>query len=420
MSGAHPADDKTAAEAYETALAAHAEAPDVFETARTHLLYGAHLRRSGQRIKAREQLRTAHDAFAEMDLTAWALRAADELAATGAKPRTRRLQPIEPLTSQETRVALQAAQGLSNKEIAAALFLSPRTVEHHLSSVYRKRVSAPARSLPGRSSARGQLNGRGRSGRDRGRRLRATEDRGPDVRLRTRLTIDSSDIAPPFDFGFQLRHYVVHPKVRDGQQLVEIARLTSDKLVKIDIGSLGTVERPQLELSLSSAQPISPAEVAEARQLVVWRLGVADDLRPFYALVADDPVLAASIEHNFGAKGKATFSMFDAVIDVICAQNTNFRRLYEVRANLATAFGDTLVTNGRVYHASPTPAQLAAAPLEAIRACGVGYRDRYIKGVAEAVVRGFDVESLRERPRNEARDELLKLRAWDRTPPTSA
>jgi 3-methyladenine DNA glycosylase/8-oxoguanine DNA glycosylase len=239
--------------------------------------------------------------------------------------------------------------------------------------------------------------------------LRAAEDRGPEVRLRTRLTIDSSDIAPPFDFGFQLRHYVVHPEVRDGQQLVEIARLTSDKLVKIDIGSLGTVERPQLELSLSSAQPISPAEVAEARQLVVWRLGVADDLRPFYALVADDPVLAASIEHNFGAKGKATFSMFDAVIDVICAQNTNFRRLYEVRANLATAFGDTLVTNGRVYHASPTPAQLAAAPLEAIRACGVGYRDRYIKGVAEAVVRGFDVESLRERPRNEARDELLKL-----------
>ncbi len=133
------ADDETAAEAYETALAAHAEAPDVFETARTHLLYGAHLRRSGQRVKAREQLRTAHDAFAEMDLTAWALRAADELAATGAKPRTRRLQPIEPLTSQETRVALQAAQGLSNKEIAAALFLSPRTVEHHLSSVYRKR-----------------------------------------------------------------------------------------------------------------------------------------------------------------------------------------------------------------------------------------------------------------------------------------
>jgi DNA-binding CsgD family transcriptional regulator len=74
-----------------------------------------------------------------MDLAAWVLRAADELAATGAKPRTRRPQPTEPLTSQETRIALHAAKGMSNKEIAAVLFLSPKTVEHHLSSVYRKR-----------------------------------------------------------------------------------------------------------------------------------------------------------------------------------------------------------------------------------------------------------------------------------------
>jgi DNA-binding NarL/FixJ family response regulator len=132
-------DDETAVQAFEAALSAHTDAPDTFETARTRLLYGARLRRSGQRVKAREQLRTAHDAFAEMDLTAWVLRAADELAATGAKPRTRRPQPTEPLTSQETRVALHAAKGMSNKEIAAALFLSPKTVEHHLSSVYRKR-----------------------------------------------------------------------------------------------------------------------------------------------------------------------------------------------------------------------------------------------------------------------------------------
>jgi DNA-binding NarL/FixJ family response regulator len=74
-----------------------------------------------------------------MDLTAWVLCAADELAATGAKLRARRPQATEPLTSQETRVALHAAKGMSNKEIAAALFLSPKTVEHHLSSVYQKR-----------------------------------------------------------------------------------------------------------------------------------------------------------------------------------------------------------------------------------------------------------------------------------------
>ena len=73
-----------------------------------------------------------------MDLTAWAQRAADELAATGATW-PRRLLASEPLHAQETRVALLVARGLSNREVAAALFLSPKTIEHHLASVFRKR-----------------------------------------------------------------------------------------------------------------------------------------------------------------------------------------------------------------------------------------------------------------------------------------
>jgi N-glycosylase/DNA lyase len=122
-------------------------------------------------------------------------------------------------------------------------------------------------------------------------------------------------------------------------------------------------------------------------------------------------VLTAAIEHNYGAKAKCSFTMFDAVLDVICAQNTGFRRLYAMRANLATAFGDRLEVGpgGRPYAASPTPGQLAAAPLEAIRACGVGYRDRFIKGVAQAVVDGFDVEALKYAPRAEAEAELVRL-----------
>jgi len=74
-----------------------------------------------------------------MDLTAWQQRAAAELAATGASLRTASHATTEPLTSQETRVALLVARGLSNKEVAAALFLSPKTIEHHLAGVFRKR-----------------------------------------------------------------------------------------------------------------------------------------------------------------------------------------------------------------------------------------------------------------------------------------
>ncbi len=125
--------------AFEAALAAHNEAYDAFEAARTRLLFGARLRRAGRRVAAREQLRSAVDAFTAMDLTAWQQRAAAELAATGASLRTAGHATTEPLTSQETRVALLVARGLSNKEVAAALFLSPKTIEHHLAGVFRKR-----------------------------------------------------------------------------------------------------------------------------------------------------------------------------------------------------------------------------------------------------------------------------------------
>jgi DNA-binding CsgD family transcriptional regulator len=153
-------DQATADLGFRDAFAAHAEAPDHFEAARTHLLYGAQLRRLGQRVRARAELDTALDAFTAMDLTTWVRRAAAELSATGAKPRGRSAQTAESLTAQETRVALLAGDGMTTKDIAAALFLSPKTVEHHLGSVYRKRgvrsraeLAASFRTPPGPPTA---------------------------------------------------------------------------------------------------------------------------------------------------------------------------------------------------------------------------------------------------------------------------
>jgi DNA-binding NarL/FixJ family response regulator len=132
-------DDASAFAAFERALASHADGFDPFEHARTDLLFGARLRRSGERVAARTHLRAARDAFLAMDLTLWAQRCTAELAATGETVRHPGRGPVEPLTSQEARVAQLVGRGLTNREVAAALFLSPKTVERHLSSVYRKR-----------------------------------------------------------------------------------------------------------------------------------------------------------------------------------------------------------------------------------------------------------------------------------------
>jgi DNA-binding NarL/FixJ family response regulator len=101
-------------------------------------VYGEWLRRERRRIDAREQLRIAHEMFSEMGAEAFAERAARELRATGEKARKRTDDTRGELTPQETQVAHLAADGYSNPEIGAQLFISPRTVEYHLHKVFTK------------------------------------------------------------------------------------------------------------------------------------------------------------------------------------------------------------------------------------------------------------------------------------------
>ncbi len=132
------------AEAYFTeALAAHDPHLRPLESARTALLYGEWLRRARRTGEARGRLRTALDTFERLGARPWADRARGELGATGAAVATGGQQPRSVaeeagLTPQETQIVRLAARGLSNKDIAAQLFLSPRTVGYHLYKAYPK------------------------------------------------------------------------------------------------------------------------------------------------------------------------------------------------------------------------------------------------------------------------------------------
>jgi DNA-binding CsgD family transcriptional regulator len=110
------------------------------ELARAHLVYGEWLRHENRRTDAREQLRTAHQMFAAMGADGFAERAARELRATGERIPRRSSDPPAQLTAREAQIAQLAGDGLSNPEIAAQIFMSPRTVEYHLGKVFTKLV----------------------------------------------------------------------------------------------------------------------------------------------------------------------------------------------------------------------------------------------------------------------------------------
>jgi DNA-binding CsgD family transcriptional regulator len=127
-----------AAEHFEEALRLHGAGGGPFDRARTELVYGELLRRERRRVEARRQLRAALGAFEQLGAALWAERASVELRATGERARRRDPSTLAQLTPQELQIARLVGEGQSNKDVAAQLFLSPRTVEYHLRKIFSK------------------------------------------------------------------------------------------------------------------------------------------------------------------------------------------------------------------------------------------------------------------------------------------
>ena len=123
---------------FDVAMDLHSRANRPWDQARTALLYGEHLRRLRRRVAARAPLRAAAQTFERLGAGPWQARAQGELRATGEQLGARDTRTFRQLTSQEFQIVGLVSDGSSNRSVAEQLFLSPRTVEYHLSKVYAK------------------------------------------------------------------------------------------------------------------------------------------------------------------------------------------------------------------------------------------------------------------------------------------
>jgi len=189
-------------------------------------------------------------------------------------------------------------------------------------------------------------------------------------------------INSPFDFDYHLNYYVIYPWIRKENQLIRIIEDETGKLFKVAISQKGSMHHPVLILKVSSKEKISDEDLEWVRNKISWCLGCEENVDEFICLIKQDPVLVAAMQNKWGRRNKSTPTLFEGMMNVICAQNIQFSRLYSMSYNLASMFGKKFELPDGIYYAFPTPEEICGLSLDEIKKSKVGYRAKIIKECA--------------------------------------
>ena len=198
------------------------------------------------------------------------------------------------------------------------------------------------------------------------------------VTARTTLTVPSDG----FDFHFAQTHYIIYPWIQTPDALSRVLRRDEHPIVA-HIAPGARSKRNVLSLRIQSASSLPRQEVVAVKNQLEWALGLNDPSHLELARLAEeDAVIAAALRVNQGIRPKRYLDLFEAICGAICAQNVDFRRLFQMMKSLAVAFGPAVCIDGTTYSAFPLAEEVAAKTDLEVRACKVGYRAKLILGAA--------------------------------------
>lgn len=195
-----------------------------------------------------------------------------------------------------------------------------------------------------------------------------------------------------------------------------LIRLSSGRLLLVCVKSIGTFDRPKLEVASMSKFKLSEKDKMEVAEKISHIFGLRHNIRDFYSLAENDPVLRQVIQHFYGMRGPSEPRVFETVVISILEQQVNLKSAGRLRERLIDKFGEKLKLSNQTYHAFPTPEELAKADISQLRACGLSrYKASYIKGISESIVKGeFHPEELRTLSNEQVMEALMRLKGIGR------
>jgi DNA-3-methyladenine glycosylase II len=211
----------------------------------------------------------------------------------------------------------------------------------------------------------------------------------------------------PFDFDLSATIFAGgDPQIRtyENGKYRQVVRV-NDNLILITIISSGTVDNPELTVELTDE--ITTNDKKQIKDLVSSLFNLDFDLTAFYDEVKADTVMATLIQHLRGLKSPTTPTVFEALVDSIIEQQISLNVAHVLERNVIKTFGDKLTLDEAVYHAYPTPHNVAGGTVEQLRNGGLSMRKaEYIHGIATSIVQG-DLK-LEQFKSYEDADEIIK------------
>jgi DNA-3-methyladenine glycosylase II len=205
---------------------------------------------------------------------------------------------------------------------------------------------------------------------------------------------------PPFDFSRSSAIFSRgDPQIRlfrDGVFRQPLA--TAEGPLLAEVRSDGTTEKPGLVLTLYSERSLSTKGVNDTGSRIAAMLSLADDLVPFYAAVAADPILLDLTVQLRGVKAPVTPTVFEALADSIIEQQISLHAARSIENRLIRLTGQQVIHDGMIYYCYPEPSALAATNDRGFRSCGLTLRKgEYLRDISRSIVAGdLDVESFRD------------------------